>query len=37
MLRVVLEQRMLLSMAVAFAVGAAGLNAYPADRTNVYL
>jgi hypothetical protein len=28
---------MLLSMAVAFVVGAAGLNAYPADRGNVYL
>ena len=37
MLRVVLEQRMLLSMAIAFAAGAAGLNAYPADRANVYL
>jgi hypothetical protein len=37
MLRVVLEQRMLLSMVVAFTAGAAGLNAYPADRANVYL
>jgi len=36
-LRALLEQRMLIAMLVAIGVGAAGVHAYPVDRSNVYL
>jgi hypothetical protein len=37
MLRVLLEQRTLVAMLVAIGAGALGVQAYPVDRSSVYL
>ena len=37
MIRMLVEQRVILAMLIALGVGAAGVHAYPVDRGNVYL